>query len=59
MTEQEYLLQQIDLIRLEYEKAVKPYVDRLVYLKSLEPLPPIFVTFEQAAAIAKATGAAE
>ena len=55
MTEQEYLLQQIDLIRLEYEKVVKPYVDRLIYLKSLE-IPSRFVTFEQYEAIAKATG---
>jgi len=57
MTEQEYLFYQIDRIRLEYEKAVKPYVDRLIHLKSLEPLPPrIFVAFEQFAAIAKAEG---
>lgn len=36
MTEAEYLMQQIDRLRLEYEKAAKPYVDRLIYLKSIE-----------------------
>jgi hypothetical protein len=47
MTEQDYLYQQIDRIRLEYEKAIKPYVDRLVYLKRIESPPSILVTQEQ------------
>ncbi len=36
MSEQEYLIQEINLIRLEYEKVVKPYIDRLVYLKRIQ-----------------------
>jgi hypothetical protein len=36
MSEQEYLVQEINLIRLEYEKVVKPYIDRLVYLKRIQ-----------------------
>jgi hypothetical protein len=51
MTEQDYLHQQIDRIRLEYEKAIKPYVDRLVYLKRIESPPSIIVTQEQYAAM--------
>lgn len=50
MSEEQYLHQQIDLIRLEYEKAIKPYVDRLIYLKQLEIPKPIYMTVEQAAA---------
>ena len=48
MTEQEYLMQMIDLLRLEYEKAAKPYIDRLVYLKSFEPLRTIYIPAEAA-----------
>jgi len=51
MTEQDYLYQQIDRISLEYEKAIKPYVDRLVYLKKIESPPSILVTQEQYAAM--------
>jgi hypothetical protein len=51
MTEQEYLYQQIGRISLEYEKAIKPYVDRLVYLKRIESPPSILVTQEQYAAM--------
>lgn len=51
MTEQEYLYQQIGRIGLEYEKAIKPYVDRLVYLKRIESPPSILVTQEQYAAM--------
>ena len=51
MTEQDYLHQQIDRIRLEYEKAIKPSVDRLVYLKRIESPPSIIVTQEQYAAM--------
>ena len=50
MTEQEYLIQQINLIRLEYEKMAKLYIDRLVYLKSIEQ-PSIFFIPEQVEAI--------
>jgi hypothetical protein len=50
VTEQDYLYQQIDRIRLEYEKAIKPYVDRLVYLKRIESPLSIIVTQEQYAA---------
>jgi hypothetical protein len=50
MTEQEYLIQEINLIRLEYEKVAKPYIDRLVYLNRIEQ-PSIFLIPEQAEAI--------
>jgi len=56
MTEQEYLYQQIDRIYLEYEKAIKPYVDRLVYLKRIESPPSILVTQEQYAAMIQERG---
>jgi hypothetical protein len=41
---------------LEYEKAIKPYVDRLVYLKRIESPPSILVTQEQYAAMIQERG---
>jgi len=35
MTEEKYLLEQISLIRESYEKAAKPYVDRLIQIRSM------------------------
>ena len=35
MTEEQYLLEQISLIRESYEKATKPYVDRLIQIRSM------------------------
>jgi hypothetical protein len=35
MTEEQYLLEQISLIRESYEKAAKPYVDRLIQIRSM------------------------
>ena len=43
MTEEQYLYAQLAELRRSYEKAAKPIIDRLVYLKSLEPLPPFVV----------------
>jgi hypothetical protein len=50
MTEQEYLLQEIHRIRLEYEKLAKPYIERLIYLRRIEQ-PSIYLTSEQAESI--------
>lgn len=47
MTEYQFYHQQINLLRLEYEKAIKLYLDRLAYLKKIEPPKPICVTLEQ------------
>jgi hypothetical protein len=48
--EERYHLERIHDLRLQYEAAIKPYVDRLVYLRSIRPQPPIFITLEQAKA---------
>ena len=42
MDEEQYLLEQIDLLRREYEKVAKPYIDRLAQLQALKPVPPVF-----------------
>ena len=34
-----YLMERIDELRRQYEQASKPYVDRLVYLRGIRPLP--------------------
>lgn len=43
-----YLIEQIEFIRREYEKAAKPYFDRLIHIRSLRPKPRIILTMEQA-----------
>jgi hypothetical protein len=48
--EERYHLERIHELRLAYEAAIKPYVDRVVYLRSIRPQPPIFITLEQAQA---------
>ena len=35
MNEEQYLVNQIDLLRESYEKAAKPYVDRLIQIRSM------------------------
>lgn len=48
--EERHHLEAIHALRLQYEAAIKPYVERLVYLRSIRPHPPIFITLEQAEA---------
>ena len=36
-------------LRLEYEAKAAPIIKQLVLIKSMEPVPPIYVTAEQAA----------
>jgi hypothetical protein len=39
MTEEQYLVEQIRQLQLAYERDAKPYIERLVHLRSLEPSP--------------------
>lgn len=39
MTEEQYLHQQIKMLRLQYEASAKPYLDRLYAIKALNPTP--------------------
>lgn len=50
VAEERYHLETIHALRLQYEAAIKPHVDRLVYLRSIRPQPPIVITLEQAQA---------
>ena len=36
-------VRQIDAIRREYEARIKPYIDRLVMIRSLRPPQPIYI----------------
>lgn len=36
MTEQDYLHQQLHMLRETHDKAAKPIIDRLIYLKGIE-----------------------
>jgi hypothetical protein len=38
-----YLIEQIEAIKLEAQKQAQPFVDRLVRLRSLRPMPILFV----------------
>ena len=51
MTEEQYLREQIALIQREYERAVKPYIDQLVRLENLKPIPPVLFSGPQAEAL--------
>ena len=42
MTEEQYLMEQLHLLRLEYEKIAKPITDRLVQMRSAKPVVPMF-----------------
>ena len=46
--EEQYCHDMIALCRREYEKAIEPYMKRLVEIASLKPAPPIFIPREQA-----------
>jgi NADH:ubiquinone oxidoreductase subunit D len=46
--EERYHLERVHELRLAYEAAAKPYVDRLVYLRSIRPQVPFVITVEQA-----------
>ena len=46
-----FLVGEIDRIQEQYQRAIKPYVDRLVQLRSLRPMPPIIIPIEQARAL--------
>ncbi len=48
--EERYHREAIHAARLQYEAAIKPHMDRLVYLHGLKPPRPIFITLEQAQA---------
>jgi hypothetical protein len=46
MTEEEYLHEQIRCIQEEYQRAIKPYVDRLVKIHSTRIDPIILPSFQ-------------
>ena len=48
MTEEQYLVEQIRLLQQQYEKAAKPFVDRIIYLRSIELPRPIVFPIEAA-----------
>ena len=54
MSEEQYLIEQIELLQRSYEKAAKPFIDRLIYLRSIE-LKPIFIPKEAAHGIKEGT----
>jgi hypothetical protein len=43
-----YLLDTLAMLQESYAKAAKPYIEQLVFLSSIQPLPPMIITFEQA-----------
>jgi len=49
MSEEQYLIEQIEFLQRSYEKAAKPFVDRLIYLRRIEVLSKPFFIPEQAA----------
>lgn len=49
--EERYLIDAINALRREYEQAAKPYVDRLVYLRSIRA-PRYILSVDEAAAFA-------
>jgi len=48
MSEEQYLIEQIEWLQRSYEKAAKPLVDRLIYLRTIELPKPIFIPKEAA-----------
>lgn len=48
--EERYMIDAIRALQCEYEKAIKPYADRLVYLRSLRPHPPFVIMLDAALA---------
>jgi hypothetical protein len=49
--EEQYLVDAIRVLQRDYEKAAKPYFDRLVQIRSMQPPPPMIISLEQAEAI--------
>ena len=49
--EEALLIDVLNQLQESYNRAAKPYVDRLVVLRSLRPMPPMLVTYEQAKAL--------
>jgi len=49
--EEHYLIEILQRLRLEHEKAAQPYLDRLAMIRSRKEPPSIFVTVEQAQAL--------
>ncbi len=47
--QEQYLIEAIDSLRRGYEAATRPYIDRLVMLRSLRPAPPIWITIDKIA----------
>lgn len=46
--EERYLYEQLAELRRSYELAAKPYIERLVRIRSLRPAPSITLTLDQA-----------
>ena len=55
MSEEQYLIEQIELLQRSYERAAKPFVDRLIYLRTIELPKPIFIPEEAAYSIKEGT----
>ena len=51
LEQERYLREALARLDADYRKMAKPYIDRLVFLQSLRPSPPMFVTKEQAEAL--------
>lgn len=49
--EERYLLEMLAILRESYEKMTKPYIDRLVSIRSMRPTAPMLVTRQQAEAL--------
>lgn len=46
--EERFLMQAITELRLEFQRAAKPYIDRLVLIQSMKRPPSIVLTLDQA-----------
>ena len=56
MSEEQYLIEQIELLQRLYERAAKPFADRLIYLRTIEFPKPIFIPEEAAHNIKESYG---
>lgn len=50
-TEEDYVLHCLDMLRRDYEKAAKPYFDRLYAIRAREMPRPMIITAEQLMAL--------
>lgn len=48
--EERWTLETLRALNDAHQKACKPYLDRLVYLRSIQPAPRVLLTLEQAMA---------